>query len=126
MNWIKALGIFNIIWALVNFLLFIGSQLGYVCGAILGVFCLMSGIGILNKSEKMRRRFLRWSITLGLLAVLNQIGAMDKGLPSYIRMSAMDVVQFAGIYILFPIIVNFVILTRPKVKEQFRQMATVS
>ena len=120
MNWIKALGIFNIIWAIVNFLLFIGSQLGYVCGAILGVFCLISGIGILNKIEKKRRIFLRWSIPLGLLAVLNQIGAMDKGLPDYIRMSAMDVVQFTGIYILFPIVVNFIILTRPKLKEQFK------
>lgn len=121
MIWIRILGIFDIIWALILFLLFLGSQFGFSGGFLLGILALIMGIGILNKKEKIRRLSLKMSIPLGLLATASLLTLTGPEVASYFRMSITDIFKFSGMYILFPIIINFIILTRPKIKEQFKQ-----
>ncbi len=120
MIWAKGLGVFNIVWALILFFLFLGSQFGFICGALLGIFFIITGIGILNKEESKRKIFLRASIPLSLLALLNLIPFTNPKMPQGFRMSSSDVVEFTAIFIFLPLLVNFVILTRNKVKGQFK------
>ena len=120
MIWTKGLGVFNIIWALILFFLFLGSQFGFICGALLGIFYIISGMGVLNRDEKKRKLFLRVAIPLSLLAVLNLIPFTNPKMPQGFRMNFADVMQFTGIFIVFPLAINFIILPRPKVKEEFK------
>lgn len=117
---LKLLGGFDILGSLVLFFLFLGSQFGFVCGLLLGIFYIMSGSGILSKSSVARKRYIRWIIPLSVLGILNLIPFTNPEMPKYFRISVSDILQFAGIFIIFPLVLNLVVLTRPKVKEQFR------
>jgi len=119
MIWIIGLGIFNILWALVLCFLFLVSQFSFVSGAIFGLFCFISGIGILNRNKIIRKFFLRVVPVLGLLSVLNLIPLTGQHVQSGFHMNISDIMLFSGIYIIFPIFVNFIVLTHPKIKEQF-------
>ena len=116
----KVLGIFNMVWALILLFLFLGSQFAFVCGFLLAIFYIISGSGILSRNEKIRQIFLKVSIPLSLLAISNLIPFTSEKFPDYFRMDIADIIQFAGIFILLPLVINFYILIRPKVKEQFK------
>ena len=117
----KGLGIFNIIWAIITlFFLFLGSQFSFFCGLLLGILYIKTGSGILRGELKARQRYIKWIIPLSILGILNILLFINPKVGPGFRMSVGDVIQFTWIYILFPIVVNFIILFIPKVKEQFK------
>jgi hypothetical protein len=117
---LKALGVFDIFWAFVFFFLLIGSQLGFLCGLLLGIFYIMSGSGILRKSLRARKRYLIWITPLSVLGVLNLIPFTNPKMPQGFRMDSSDIVQFTCIFIIFPLVLNILVLTRGKTKERFQ------
>lgn len=117
----KGLGIFNIIWAItILFFLFLGSQFQFFCGLLLGILYIKTGSGILRGELKARQRYIKWIIPLSILGILNLILFTNPKIGPGFHMSIRDVIQFTWMYILFPIVVNFIILFIPKVKEQFK------
>jgi hypothetical protein len=120
MVWAVGLGIFDIIWALILFFLFLGSQFSFICGVFLGVFSLIAGIGIINRTALMRRIFLAGSLPLCLMSLLNLIIFTGKDVQEGFRMNIVDIIVFSGIYLIIPLAVNFIILTNQKVKREFK------
>ena len=110
MVWIAGLVIIDLVWSLILFWLFIGSQTSFICGFLFGLFCFIISIGILMRNETMRRLFLKGSLVLSLMSILNLLIFTGKDVQKGFRMSILDVAIFSIIYILIPLTINFVII----------------
>jgi hypothetical protein len=122
------LAIANMLWALLLFFLFlIAPGLGGItlpplfvlCVFLLCIFYVISGIDIWKRNARGRKKILKRSTFLTALALLSMVPYIHKEVSHVTPLSHHDVLVIAVI-LLIPPIVNFCILTLPKVKEQFK------
>ena len=116
---VKVLGIFDMICGSILLFMVLGSQFSLLLCGLLGVLYIYSGNGVLKRRARACKIFLNGVIPLSILASINVMFLTNEKFPDYFRMDIAEVLQFIGIFILFPLVLNFYFLTRPKVKEQF-------
>lgn len=113
------LGIFNIFWSLFLFVMVISNRYQIFSG-LLGMFCLISGIGILKRKDGVRKIFLGGIIPLAILTLFNIVLFGKKAAPDPLFSDVLgELLPMLFVFVLLPPCFNFYILTRPTVKERF-------
>jgi tetratricopeptide (TPR) repeat protein len=83
------------------------------------LFAVISGISLLKKNGKVRVNIVKWSIFLGALTLLSSLFYIRKETLASFRMDYLTLIFTVG-FILFPLVVNYIILTRSNIKDQFK------
>ena len=106
------LGIFDVLIGLYLFVFF-GAQ-ALIFSVLLGLLYILSGWKFISLKERWRKIFLFAVIPLSILASFHFFVVFRE------TVSLREVLLVIGFTIVLPLVLNLAILTRPKVKEQFK------